>query len=97
MDNKMEILLEKTNIDKDHYQYFYDAKITKIKVNPKTNTWNIFIEKDKLLPIEIYEELENKKMNLDSNASNIEIISFICFLYSSLETYPIHGAKHFFI
>ena len=74
MDNKMEILLEKTNIDKDHYQYFYDAKITKIKVNPKTNTWNIFIEKDKLLPIEIYEELENKKMNLDSNASNIEII-----------------------
>ena len=74
MDNKMEILLEKTNIDKDHYQYFYDAKITKIKVNPKTNTWNIFIEKDKLLPIEIYEELENKKMNLDSNAENIEII-----------------------
>ena len=27
MDSKIEVLLGKTNIDKEHYQYFYDAKI----------------------------------------------------------------------
>ena len=32
MDNKIKVLLDKINIDKNNYQYFYDAKITKIKV-----------------------------------------------------------------
>ena len=74
MDDKMKILLDKINIDETSYQYFNDAKITKIKVNSKTNSWNIFIDKDELLPVEILEELESKKMLLDEFASKIEII-----------------------
>lgn len=74
MDDKMKILLDKINIDETSYQYFNDAKITKIKVNSKTNSWNIFIDKDELLPVEILEELESKKMLLDELASKIEII-----------------------
>ena len=32
MDEKVEILLNKINIDKEHYQYFSDAKMSKIKI-----------------------------------------------------------------
>ena len=46
MDQKMQILLDKINIDKDNYQYFSDAKISKIKIHSKTNAWNVFIEKE---------------------------------------------------
>lgn len=74
MYDKIKILLDKINIDETSYQYFNDAKITKIKVNSKTNSWNIFIDKDELLPVEILEELESKKMLLDELASKIEII-----------------------
>ena len=74
MDDKIKILIDKIGIDEEHYTYFNDAKITKIKVNSKTNSWNIFIDKDELLPIDIYEELESKKMNIDPNVKKIEII-----------------------
>ena len=74
MDNKVKILLDKIGIDENSYQYFNDAVITKIKVNSKTNNWNIFITKTKLLPVKILEELENKKMLLDEKASSIEFV-----------------------
>ena len=38
MDDKIKILLDKINIDETSYQYFNDAKITKIKANSKTNS-----------------------------------------------------------
>ena len=74
MDNKIKILLDKINIDEASYQYFNDATISKIKVSSKTNNWNIFITKTKLLPVKILEELESKKMLLDEKASSIEFI-----------------------
>ena len=70
----MNILLKKIGIDEESYQYFSDAKLTKIKVNTKNNSWNIFIEKEKLLPVEVFEELEEKKMLLDQHASSIEFV-----------------------
>ena len=73
MDSKIEVLLGKTNIDKEHYQYFYDAQITKIVVN-RQNDWNIYIDKTELLPLEIFEELQSKKDLLDEKARNISII-----------------------
>ena len=72
MDDKIKILLDKINIDETSYQYFSDAKLTKIKVNSKNNSWLVYIEKDTLLPKEIYQELEEKKMALDETASKIE-------------------------
>ncbi len=74
MDEKIEVLLKKINIDKENYQYFSDSKITKIKINSKNNAWNIFIEKDNLLPVNVLEELLSKKYLLDEKASSIEII-----------------------
>ena len=74
MDDKIKILLDKINIDKDNYQYFFDAKITKIKVNSKTNDWNIFIDKCELLPLNVLEELLAKRHLLDEDANRIEIV-----------------------
>ena len=85
MDSKIEILLNKVNIDKEHYQYFSDAKITRIVVNKQGTIWNIFIDKKELLPLEILEELEDKKMSLDEKAEEIKIIYNI--ENSNIETY----------
>ena len=74
MDEKIKILLNKINIGEDSFQYFNDAKILKIKVNPTSKSWNIIIEKEDLLPVEVYEELESKKMSLDENAKSIEFV-----------------------
>ncbi len=74
MDNNMQKLLDKINIDNDSYQYFSDAVITKIKVNSKTGNWNIFVQKENPLPLNILEELENKKGLLDSNTKEIGFI-----------------------
>ena len=87
MDENIKKLLDKINMDENSYPYFNDAKMTKIKVNQKQNAWLIFISKDSLLPIEILEELESKKMNLDEKASNIDFTFDIKNLPKLLQIY----------
>ena len=77
MDEKIKVLLDKINMDESSYPYFSDAKLVKIKINSKKDSWQVFIEKDDLLPIDIYEELESKKHQLDEKSSNIDIIMTI--------------------
>ena len=48
MEEKIKILLDKINIGEKFFQYFNDAKILKIKVNPKTKSWNIYSEKEEI-------------------------------------------------
>ena len=74
MEEKIKILLDKINIDEQSYQYFSSAKINKIKVFSKTNSWKIYIEIDNLLPVNVLEELESKKYLLDKNVDDIEFI-----------------------
>lgn len=74
MDEKMNVLLDKINMDKEKYPYFSSAKLTKIKIHRQTNTWEVFITNPTALPIEVIEELEEKKKELDENAKEITII-----------------------
>ncbi len=74
MDENIQKLITRINIDKEHYQYFSDAKITKIKVNSHSGAWHVFIEKETPIPLEIYEELQEKKYLLDQNAKEIDFI-----------------------
>ena len=74
MDDKIKILLDKINIDNANYQYFNDAKITRIVVSSKTKSWNIYIDKDDLLPLDVLKELEEKKFLLDKDAPDITFI-----------------------
>ena len=41
MNDKMQILLDRINIDESSYQYFSGAVLTKIKINPKKDSWII--------------------------------------------------------
>ena len=74
MDDKIRVLLEKINIDNESYQYFNDAKISRIVVSPSTKSWNIYIDKNTLLPVEKLEELESKLYLLDEQAKKITLI-----------------------
>ena len=73
MEEKIKILLDKINFDKEKYNVFSDAKLSKIVVNQKLSTWSIFIENDNYFPIEIVEELEEKISLLDPNTENFKI------------------------
>ena len=74
MDKNTETLLNKISIDNEHYQYFSDCTITKIKVNKALDDWHVFIKKDKLLPVDILKELNSKKNKLDKKIKNIDFI-----------------------
>ena len=74
MDDKIKVLLNKLNIGDEYFQYFNDATISKIKVNPKKASWNILINKDKPLPVDVYILLENNKHLLEETAKNIQFI-----------------------
>lgn len=85
MDDKITVLLEKINIDKENYQYFSSAKLNKIKVYSKNNSWDIFISNPVPFPLDIIKELELKKHELDESATNINFIFDIQNI--NLETY----------
>lgn len=74
MDDKIEVLLKKLDMDKEKYPYFSSAKLTKIKIHRKTNTWEVFITNKQALPLEIIGEIEVNKHKLDETASDITFI-----------------------
>lgn len=74
MDDKIEILLNKINMDKNKYPYFSNCKLTKIKVHRASASWEIFISAKNPLPLEVIEELEKIKNNLDEKAKEITFI-----------------------
>ena len=74
MNNKVKILLDKIGIDNNNYQYFSDCEITKITISKSSGNWTIFLKMNNLLPLPVYEELEEKKNRLDENAGSIDFI-----------------------
>ena len=73
MEEKMQIFLDRINFNKDHYNELLDAKLTKIKVSQKENTWHLFIEKDSAISLEILTEIETKKYNIAPNLNDVII------------------------
>ena len=73
MEEKMQIFLDRINFNKDHYNELLDAKLTKIKVSQKENTWHLFIEKDSAISLEILTEIETKKYNISPNLNDVII------------------------
>ena len=69
MEKTIKIFLDKINIGEEYFQYFNAAKISKVKVNSKKNSWNIFIDIDKLLPIEVYEKID-EPIKLENEPEN---------------------------
>ena len=74
MDKNITKLLDTIDMNEDYYQYFSDAKLTKVKVFSENNTWDIFIDKENLLDKEVFEELYDKLPKLDPSVKKISII-----------------------
>ena len=74
MNDKIKVLLDKINIDNNYYQYFNDAEIKRIVVSSRNGSWNIYIDKKDLLPLEALEQVEENVHLLDEKAPEITII-----------------------
>lgn len=85
MEEKMQILLDRIDFNKDHYNYFQDAILSKIKVSKLDNSWQIYIDKDNVLPLDILEELEEKKLKVAPLLESVSI--FYNIKNQSLEEY----------
>ena len=55
MDNKLQILLNKININNEYYKYFDNSKLLKIVGNKERDSYTFFIECDNTLDIEVYD------------------------------------------
>ncbi len=73
MDKNITRLLDTIDMKKEYYQYFSDARITKVKVYNETNTWDIFIDKVDMLDLEVFTELYDKLPKLDPKVKKISI------------------------
>ena len=71
MQDKMKKLLEQIGMKND---YLENANIDKIIVYDKTNLWEFIINNDKVLPVYIYNELNNKIKSTFSKINDISII-----------------------
>ncbi len=65
MDDKMKTLLEKIGIKKDHYNYFFDAKLSKMKLYKLERKLDIYITLNDMLSLDILKEFESNLSNLD--------------------------------
>ena len=61
MNNKLELLLDRINLDKEDYKNFEDGKILKIISSKDKLNWNFIIEVKDLLPISSLEKLDKIK------------------------------------
>ena len=64
MDNKIIRFLDLIKFDKEKYNFFYDAKITNVKVDKINSSWEIFIIFKDLIDVFLYDELVNKSQNI---------------------------------
>ena len=71
MQDKMKKLLEQIGMKND---YLENANIDKIVVYDKTNLWEFIINNDKVLPVYIYNELNNKIKSTFNKINDISII-----------------------
>ena len=71
MQDKMKKLLEQIGMKND---YLENANIDKIIVYDKTNLWEFIINNDKVLPVYIYNELNNKIKSTFNKINDISII-----------------------
>lgn len=73
MDSKLELLLQKINLDKEDYNFFSNGKILKIISSKDKLNWNFVIETLDLLPINILKIFDN---NLRDAFPNLKTVTY---------------------
>ena len=73
MEEKLKLLLDRIDFTKDKYNFLDNSKLKKIIVSPKKSSWNIIIETDNYLPLDIVKEMDLKVSNLDRTVKEYNI------------------------
>ena len=60
MDNKISVLFDQLNLDRELREKLSDIKLEKVKVNEKDGSWTFVLESNNILDIEDYKLLEEK-------------------------------------
>ncbi len=69
MEEKLRLLLEKIQLDENHYSFFEGAVLEKIVVNRKQGSWLVFLSLPSFLPFEVLSEMNTKKHFLAENVT----------------------------
>ena len=73
MHNKLELLLNKLNINENDYSYFEGATLDKIIANKQKTSYKFFIQTKSNIPYELYEYMNNEIKQVYSDVKNVEI------------------------
>lgn len=73
MQDKISLLLEKINLNKDYYSYFESATLDKIVGNKSRDSYKFYFTLLKFLPTEVYEEFTRKLRKTYFDFDNIDI------------------------
>lgn len=57
MQDKLNDLFVKINLDEEDKKYFSDAKLEKVMVNTKDDSWSFIIKTKEVLPVDVYDRL----------------------------------------
>ena len=74
MQDKLNILLRKLNIEEDNYSYFEDGTLDKIVGNRDKTNYNFYITINSNLPYELYNDINSKIKNIYSEFKEVKII-----------------------
>jgi len=69
MEEKIKILLEKLQLTEESSSFFEKAELKKIIINKKSKAWDLMIQIEKDLPLEVLEEMEEKKYILGDDVT----------------------------
>ena len=58
MSEKLQLLLDKINFNKEHYSLFNGGKLVKLFIDEKNNVWNFVIHLNNVLPTNVINEFE---------------------------------------
>ncbi len=72
MNDKLLKIMNKINLDESYFNFFFNAKILKNKIDDLTNTVYIELSNECDIPFELYEELKNK-FSLFFDGAKIEL------------------------
>ena len=73
MDDKLQLFLNKLNLDQNYYNYFKEGKIIKIICSKDKLNWNFIIEVNELLPLEVIKYIDD---NIESSFSNLNSVTY---------------------
>ena len=74
MDNKLEILLKKLNIEENYYNFFKNGKLLKIIGNKEKTNYNFYVKLETNIPYNLLEEMNKNIKKVYSEFNNVKII-----------------------